>query len=362
MTPISRRHFARCAAAAALVAATPARGAQGDSRMHIIDMGNAPFLDRDRALPGLDSAEGCRQPNHLFLEALGNAGVDTVIRYYSDENNANLHCKNVTRRERDVLGEHGLALAIVYQFEGRRKGRYTGAQASQDAAFCLERARVIGQPQGSSIFFGVDADAALNTDRGVRDYFSEVRRLFAGRFRIGIYAAGARCRLIRDAGLADLFWVPEAPAWAGTRDFMNSGDWTMFQNKTDIDKSWLTGGMGQTLHIDTDIVNPDRATSIGAFRRDGSEVTYSRNRLRAVVKARHWVIDGKLDVFDEPDGAATSHLCIARSVHVLGFDGDWAWIDTDEDGIANGYCRRAGLAPLNQMPRWRRAGCKPVDI
>jgi hypothetical protein len=325
-------------------------------------MGNAPFLDRDRAPAGLDGMEACTRPNHLFLESLVNGGVDTVIRYYSDQNNAGLNCKNVTRRERDVLGEHGLALAIVYQFEGRRSGRYTAAQADRDAAFCLERARAIGQPPGSAIFFGVDADASLNTDEGVRGYFSEVRRIFGGRYRIGIYAAGARCRSIRDAGLADYFWVPEAPAWAGTRDFLNSGDWDMFQNKTDIDKSLLTAGMGQTLHIDTDILNPNGARSIGAFRRDGSEMRHDRARIAAVAGARYWTRDGKIEVLAEPGGEALGHSCIARTVHVLEFEGEWAWVDLDEDGFGEGYCRRDGLAPLTQMPVWARAGCSPADI
>lgn len=361
MPRFTRRGFVAAATCATLVPRLGQARAQ-DSRIHIIDMGNAPFLDRDQAPAGLDGANACTRPNHLFLDSLANSGVDTVLRYYSDRNNANLNCKNVTRRERDVLGEHGLALAIVYQFEGRRKGRYTGAQAAQDGAFCLERARVLNQPTGSAIYFGVDSDAALNTDQGVLDYFRGVARVFDGRYRIGIYAAGARCELIRRAGLADYFWVPEAPAWAGTRDFMNSGNWTVFQNKTDINKSWMTAGMDQTLHIDTDIVNPEVGNTIGGFLRDGSERTYDPDRLRAITQARQWVKDGKLQVFEEPDGAAAGHICIARTVHVLDQGGDWALVDTDEDGIANGYARRAGLAPLSQMPKWRRAGCKSLDI
>ena len=338
-------------------------GAQShDSRIHIIDMANAAFHDRTRAPNDLGSERGCSRTNEIFYRVLANSGVDTVLRYYSDTNNAGLSCKNVTRHERDVLHDHGLALAIVYQFEGRAKDRYTGPRAMQDAQFCLSRARSIGQPDGSAIYFGVDSDAALNSDEGVIAYFREVNRIFGGRYRVGIYAAGARCRLIRDRGLAEYFWVPEAPAWAGTRDFMNSGDWAVFQNKTDISRSFMTDGLGQPIAIDTDIVNPAQGNTIGAFGRDGSIKTYDPARLRAVVDARQWVTEGKLELFDEPDGTATGHLCIARTVHVVETYGDWALIDADEDGIADGYCSRSGLAPLNSMPQWRRANCTPMDI
>lgn len=360
-TRLSRRRFAALSLAGVL-APSLGRAGDTDSRVHVIDMANAPFFDRDAVPAGLDGMNACTQPNHRFLDAMVNGGVDTVLRYYSDTNNANLNCKNVTRRERDLLHDHGLALAIVYQFEGRAKNRYTGPRATQDATFCLKRARVIGQPEGSMIWFGVDSDAALNTDTGVLDYFSEVSRRFGGRFRVGIYAAGARCRLVRDAGLADGFWVPEAPAWEGTRAFMNSGDWTVFQNKTDIDSNGLTAGMGQTLHIDTDILNPAAGNSIGAFLRDGSIKSYDPIRLNSVASARFWVRAGKLDIFSEPDGEAEAHACVARTVHVLALGHEWSLVDVDEDGTDEGWCRTAGLAPLAEMPAWASANCKPMDI
>lgn len=363
MPGLDRRQFAIGLTSLPLAATLPRpASALGNSGIHVIDMGNAPFLDREAAPSGLDGAEACTRPNNDFLQTLTNLGVDTVIRYYSDRNNANLNCKNVTRRERAILAEHGLALAIVYQFEGRRKNRYTGAQAQADAEFCLARARVIDQPPGSTIYFGVDSDAALNSDKGVLDYFRAVNRIFGGRYSVGIYAAGARCDLIRRAGLAQRFWVPEAPAWAGTRDFLNSGQWTLFQNKTDINNSALTGGLGQVLHIDTDILNPAAGNSIGAFTGDGAEKIYDPARLRAVAAARHWVTTDRLEVHAEPGGEVVGHACIARTVHVLSQEGDWAWVDLDEDGLPDGWCRRDGLAPLDRMPRWRRTDCKLMDI
>ncbi|MEX0364838.1 MAG: glycoside hydrolase domain-containing protein [Ruegeria sp.] len=340
----------------------PAFSMLGQTNAHIIDMGNAAYFDRDRARAVLDATDGCTRANHDFYETLARSGVDTVIRYYSDQNNANLNCKNVTRRERDMLHDHGLSLAIVYQFEGRKKNRFTGDRGSRDAQFCLDRARVIGQPEGSTIYFGVDSDAQLNTDQGVLDYFRAVNRVLGGRFDIGIYAAGARCRLIQNAGLASRFWVPEAPAWAGTHAYLNSGDWHLFQNKTNINLNSVTDGHGQPIHIDTNIVNPDQTATIGAFNRDGSIRTYDRQRLTAIADARYWVNGDKASVHRSPGDPEVAHICVARTVHVTGIYGEWAEVDIDEDGLPEGYTRLDGLTPLRQMPKWRRSSCKLMDI
>ena len=120
---LTRRQFCRIAAAAAALPAGPAAATRADSRVHVIDMANPGFLDRAEIPRGLDGTNACTRPNHAFFETLVNAGVDTVLRYYSDTNNAGLNCKNVTRRERDLLHDHGLALAIVYQHEGRARNR-----------------------------------------------------------------------------------------------------------------------------------------------------------------------------------------------------------------------------------------------
>ncbi|TLP64458.1 DUF1906 domain-containing protein [Parasedimentitalea maritima] len=361
MQTLTRRRFlSQCAVLTALPRVAISSGLSTNA--HIIDMGNAAYLDRSQTRIELDARDGCTRPNHDFYETLAFAGVNTVIRYYSDQNNANLNCKNVTRRERDMLHEHGLALAIVYQFEGRSKNRFTGARGTQDAEFCLHRAQVIGQPSGSAIYFGVDSDAALNSDQGVTEYFQAVAQVFAGRFDIGIYAAGARCDLIQSAGLASRFWVPEAPAWLGTHAYMNSNRWHMFQNKTNIDLSAVTDGHGQKIHIDTNIVNPDQTRSIGAFNGDGSERLYDAQHLTSVVRAHYWVNRDRLPVYDFPGGAEVGHVCIARTVHVTSSHGGWAEVDIDEDGLPEGYCQQDGLLPLNQMPKWRRTSCKLMDI
>lgn len=337
-------------------------GSPRSSNVHVIDQANASFLDRRTSPSGLDGLDACTRPNERYYRTLAEAGIDTVIRYFSDRNNAGLNCKNLTVRERDMLFDYGFSIAVVYQYNGNVAGRYTGARAQQDAAFILERAQVIRPPDGSTIYIGVDGDISKNSIRSVRAYFTEIRRILGGRFELGVYGPGVHCRSLKDAGLAQFFWVPEAPAWNGTREFIRSQDWTLYQNKTNVDRSSLTAGFGQEVIIDTNIINPKTTDTIGAFSSDNSIKTYDRSKLERVASSRLWVQSDRLDVFDRPGGNVVDRACIARTVHVLRIDGDWALVDLDEDGTAEGYCQVSNLLPLNDMPRWKRSVCSPPNI
>ncbi len=380
MRGLSRRDFLAGAASgiAGVTALTTSNAAAGfSSRVHVIDLANGPYLDRKKIPIDLDGRNACTLHNEKFLETLAKGGIDTIFRYYSDQNNAGLNCKNITCRERDMLHAHGFSIAIVYQFDGRSANRYTGLRAAQDAAFCHERAKIIQQPDGSAIYIGVDQDTGANSDADVAEYFRVMNDALGERFKIGIYAAGARCRLIKEAtyrrhgtgpevkGLASYFWVPEAPAWSGTRDFMRSGDWTLYQNKTEVQRSAFARDMGQEVKLDTDFVNPRAGNTIGAFKSDNSIATYDQQRLEAIARKRYWVKPDRMELSERPDGPATKYMCIARMVHVLNSDeelardNDWARVDIDEDGIEDGVCLRRHLAPLADMPQWGPV-CTPM--
>src|SRR5687767_8855763 len=48
--------------------------------------------------------------NATFLRGIADNGVKTIFRYYAQENN--LPGKNITPRERDMIFDHGLSVAI----------------------------------------------------------------------------------------------------------------------------------------------------------------------------------------------------------------------------------------------------------
>jgi Domain of unknown function (DUF1906) len=326
----------------------PTAGAPNSTRgnVQVVDISSGPF----------DDMQACAKPKTAFLKGLADHGVNTIIRYYSDKNNT--PCKNITSQERAILHDYGFNVAIVYQYLGRTPGRYTKESGAKDAAFCLNRADEIKQPDGSAIYFGIDADTGTHDPAGVIHYLEEVQKAFKGRFQVGCYGAGAICKQALQHGLVTLTWVPEAPSWAGTKDFMNSGQWTSYQNKTDMIRSGLSRGHG--IEIDTDIVNPNVAT-IGAFGRDGTIAQYDSAELKIIADSRKWVNELRVPLFDKPGGSPTGHVCIARMVRVLAaLANDWVSVDIDEDGQPNGCCEAKYLAPL-KMPEWSK-GCSPMPL
>jgi Rv2525c-like, glycoside hydrolase-like domain len=315
--------------------------------VQIVDISSGPY-DQDT----------CSTPKKAFLKNLADHGVNTIIRYYSDKNNT--PCKNVTKEERALLHDHGFNLAIVYQYMGRTPGRYTKETGAKDGKFCIGRADEIKQPDGSAIYFGIDADTAIHNPEGVLQYFEQVNKAFKGRFKIGCYGAGTVCDQVLAKGLVAFTWVPEAPAWNGTRAFMNSGKWTFYQNKTDMTKSGLSKGHG--IEVDTDIVNP-KFDSVGAFDRQGTLIKYEKASVQAVADARRWVNRLSMPLFDKPGGTRIGHMCIARMVRVLApaAESGWVSIDIDEDGQPNGFCEAKHLATLSNMPEWV-SGCQPMPL
>ncbi len=319
--------------------------------------GFSPLLTRPSAAASptnieiVDTGHGT---NATFLRALADNGVKTIFRYYAQENN--IPGKNITPNERAMIHDHGLSLAIVYQHQAWRQNRFSRATGIEDANFCLERAIEIQQPQQSAIFFGVDSDT--HTDAAVIEYLTAVKSVLGRYFEIGCYGSGAHCKAAIDAGVATLSWVAEAPAWGGTRDFINSGRWTLYQNKTQIERSPHMSAGG--VPIDTNVLHPNY-TSIGAFDRQGYRVSYDPVRVLLNYQRRMFVSATQLNVREHPGGRVVSHLCIARTVHVLGIDDGWAMVDTNEDGRADGYVSAEYLRPLHEMPAYVR-GCMPEAL
>lgn len=315
--------------------------------IQIIDISEGPFEDEVH----------CTGPKDRLLKNFADRGVNTIIRYYSDKNNTT--CKNITPYERDILHGYGFNIAIVYQYQGRAPGRYNAAHGVADAELCLNKANEIKQPDGSAIYFGIDADASTHNPSDVVAYLDAVNKKFAGRFAIGCYGAGTVCRRALDHPYIAFTWVPEAPAWDGTQDFMNDKLWTFYQNKTDMTKSGLSDGRGYK--VDTNFVNP-KFDTIGAFRKDGTPVKYDRTEVGLIASQRKWVNISELPIFDRPHGTKVTHMCIARMVRVLSdIDQDWVNVDIDEDGEANGVCEKKYLSPLDKMPKWTNV-CSPVSL
>lgn len=278
---------------------------------------------------------------------LSREGVRVVIRFYNNRNSSTFPSKCLTAAEYKLLTEAGLEVAVVFQQRGGAGGfldDFAGGKGKRDAARALELARTIGQPEGSGIYFGVDHDFFRPTELAqLERYFREVKQELAARFRIGVYGSGAVCTRLKEAGLAELFWLPASMGWSGSRAFLASQQWTLFQKFQNLHSDF--GGFG----YDGNLFNPGFA-DFGQFGRGDEAVSrpvgFDGAARPAVfeVSAR-----GGLNL----RGGAGEQFAVLRTlplgsiVHGMGVEGSWVQVDTGGDGAADGYMARDFLRPVS---------------
>ena len=187
-------------------------------------------------------------------------------------------------REPTILIRNGLSIVSLYQYRNNLPEKFlkgledTGsakAEVAADAKAALEQARLVGQPEGSAIYFGVDFNVNRAAVDSVLEYFRAVGRTVGNHYAIGVYGNGFVNRILRQEKLVAYNWISASRAHAETVDFYNSGQWHLFQNQ--VDRRWFgpPGKCSTGLDVDTNMQNPN-VSSIGAW--GAGEVDRSRNQ------------------------------------------------------------------------------------
>ena len=139
--------------------------------------------------------------------ALYAAGVRTVFRYYS-QIPPSLVGKDLQPEEAKIIIGEGLSIGSVFQHYNNCFRTFENNWGREDAEQALRQAEAAGQPEGSVIYFGVDADLPYQQLRDpILKYFDDVKRAFEGSgIAVGIYSNGCICNAVRSAGTASYFW------------------------------------------------------------------------------------------------------------------------------------------------------------
>lgn len=271
--------------------------------------------------------------------ALRAAGIATVIRYYSRDTIR--PSKRLSTQEAAQLAAAGLRIGIVH--EGRRGDKpdnFDRACGIADAQYAWHYAtQVIGQPSGSTIYFGVDFDATAAQIRtnvipyfqGVADGLTALRA--AGAFAIGVYGSGRTCRAVLDAGLATHAWLAQSTGWGEYKEFLASGRWALKQgmatNIAGIECDPNEAGHGQDIG---DFALPGSAAG-AALPAVPAPVPPVRTRL--FVNARHGlrVRSGPGTAFE----ARPPSLPYGTGVFPLRAQDGWTLVDLQGDGKADGF-------------------------
>ena len=264
---------------------------------------------------------------------LAEAGVTTVIRYYNHANSVKLPSKCLSRAELDALSDAGLSVAVVFQQRGGAGGHIDDLDAEagvSDAGRSLALAAELGQPQGSAIYFAVDADfyRRAELDR-ITPYFEQANRALAGNYRVGVYGSGTVGRHLKNLGLVEHVWLSGSLGWSGTRAALAAGDWTIFQQS--LAKRSEIGGFS----YDGNVVNPS-CDSFGQFGAEGARLTArgegSAALYRVAARTSLNLRSGPGEGFAILASAPAGTIVVGRAR-----EGSWIKVDLEGDGHADGY-------------------------
>jgi hypothetical protein len=289
-------------------------------------------------------------------EKMADAGVKTVIRYYSRKTNLDFgRYQNtvLTSEELRAIEDAQMSVATVFQYFSRQHGFHTPNKAIWDIPQAFKAAEDMKQPEGSTLYFGADFAMRPEDEALVLKYFDYAINEMAKRslkWRVGIYGSGRACEMLKAKGWDVDCWIAASVSFWRTSEFYNSGGWKLFQTKTDLP---IYGG------IDTDILNP-KFTSFGQWRSDGADVSVPAEVSAKILAHRKFIQTNTLQVFATPaEGTplalspynrARAKKC--RAVRVLCTQGDFSSITLDESENFVGYCRTKDLG--DQIPHWHQ--------
>ncbi|MBC7767409.1 MAG: DUF1906 domain-containing protein [Phycisphaerales bacterium] len=270
----------------------------------------------------IDVSQACGKQ----ARALADAGVQTIIRYYSRD--TGIPEKRLSALEARAFAAEGLRIAVVHEARrGDTIGAFSAEKGALDAAYCIDYARnIIGQPSGSAIYFAVDFDAsALELKMQIIPYFQSVKTALTapgvGGYKIGVYGSGRTCQTIAHAGLANHTWLAQSTGWADHATYLKSNAWALRQ---------LAATKLGEVRCDPDIANGpfgDFVLAVQPHAESAERIVIAREGLR--MRAGPGVEHGVVRV-----------LPLDARVHELKLVGDWAMIDINGDGAADGFVSR----------------------
>ncbi len=350
MSILSRRTFTKGLLASALV---PGHSAIGQPN----DPGSIAIIDT---------------PNNAAKVAskLSAQNVKVVVRFFARKPQPGLREKIMASdgnmidgvREPTILIRSGLSIVSLYQYRNNLPEKFlkgledTGsakAEVAADAVAALDQAKLVGQPEGSAIYFGVDFNVNRATVEPVLEYFRAIGRTVGNHYAIGVYGNGFVNQTLRQEKLVAYNWISASRSHEKTVDFYNSGQWHLFQNQ--VDRRWFgpPGKCSTGLDVDTNLQNP-RVSSIGAW--GAGEVDTTRNQ--KIFEQRRFAIrttpvESGAVGGDRQGCKSDNRVPRNASVRILVQSGAWSGVDIDEDGNVDGQVRTSDLTSnLATMPPW----------
>lgn len=279
-----------------------------------------------------------------FAPWLKSQGFRTVLRYYT----ALASPKALTRAEALALVAQGFTLGAVYQDRGTKADDFSVDRGKAAGLHALDYAMsTIGQPRTSGLYFSVDFDASqteinkhiLPHFRGIRDGLTEPGETSPS-YRIGAYGSGLVLRNLLDAGLIDLCWLSMSSGFRESKAFFKSGRWNLHQKLEVKDVPTPGGRFSYDPNEVADSGCGDFTLELPASLTAGD----AAGRFRVIARSGLLLRKGPGTEFNR-----LASMPSGTELQVLERSGDWALVDLQGDGLADGYCHAGFLQELSWL-------------
>lgn len=163
-----------------------------------------------------------------------------VLRYLAGSTS----WKNMNLEEVNRLKAEGFMIGSIFQ-EGK-DGTKAGYQGGLTAGYkALERAKDIGQPSGSAIFFAVDYDAPVSDYNSIEQFLKGVSVAFASYYKVGIYGKFDVIEEMARRKACSYFW--QTLAWSKGK-LSKSAD--LYQYKIDVMANGVNVDLNECFNTD----------------------------------------------------------------------------------------------------------------
>lgn len=166
------------------------------------------------------------------VSGLKAAGYKTAGRYLTGSVGSDFVDKSLSLNEIELLTKHGFSIFPIYEDGGYTESYFNANQGTIDAKIATKKARGLGFPTGTIIYFACDVDLigdAIPTT--VIPYIRAVKASLAGSgYQTGLYGTRNVCSKVADVlGINHFFLADMSYGWSGNLGFPMPTNWTFDQ-------------------------------------------------------------------------------------------------------------------------------------
>lgn len=141
---------------------------------------------------------------------MSEAGMRFVCRYLVP---ASMAWKRLTRAEAEAITAAGMKIVSVFQ-RGTNDAAGGAVNGTRDGKAAYQEAKLIGQPEGTAIYFAVDFDAQPTHYAAIEAYLRAAAKELPG-YYVGVYGSYAVVEEMARRGACSHFW--QTYAWSKGR-------------------------------------------------------------------------------------------------------------------------------------------------